>query len=98
MLLESNLKDNTVVVFDCESVGAIDKGGLTVKGHPDKILPAMVTTIRGIAEEISQAAVMETLPSPGLEVRFALRVDSNGIVSVSRNESDGQVQVVLRFG
>jgi hypothetical protein len=99
VLLESHLKDNSIVVFDCESVAAIDKGGLTVRGHPDKVLPSMVDAIKGIAKEIGDAVAIETLPAPStMEVRFGLKVDSNGIVSVARNDQDGQVHVLLRFG
>ncbi len=98
MLLESHLKDNTVVVFDCESVALIDKGGQTVRGHPDKVLPAMVTMIRGIAREIREAVAPDAGPTPAMEVRFAMKIDSNGIVAVSRAETEGQVSVILRFG
>ncbi len=97
MLLESHLKDNSIVVFDCESVAIIDKGGQSVRGHPDKVLPAMATMIRGIAREIRDATRSDDGPAPAMEVRFVMKIDSNGVVSVSRSESDGHLQVILRF-
>ena len=63
MLLESHLKDNSIVVFDCESVAIIDKGGQAVRGHPDKVLPVMATMIRGIAREMRAATRIEDGPA-----------------------------------
>lgn len=99
MLVESHLKDKAVVIFDCESVSSIDKGGLHTQGHPDRILPAMVTAIKAVAREIGDAVSIETLPAPSsMEVRFALKVDANGIVSLSRSEDDSHMKILLRFG
>lgn len=98
MLLESNLNDRSVVVFDAETVAAIDKGGLTVRGHPDKVLDGMVAVIRTLARELRAATTTEPGEAPlGVEVRFGLKVDSNGIVAVARTSGDGQVGVTLRL-
>lgn len=99
MLLESNLNDRSIIIFDCESVNAIDKGAITVRGHPDKILPGMVETIKSVAKELGEAINTESLPAPStMEVRFGFKVDSNAIVSVARSENDAQVLITLRFG
>ena len=80
-------------------MSTIDKGNISVRGHPEKILPSMVDAIKVIAAQIGDAMNIESLPAPTeMEVRFALKVDSNAIVSLARNASDGQIQVVLKFG
>lgn len=98
MLLESQINEKTLLVFDVEAVATIDKGAVSVRGHPDKVLDSMVAAIRAVAVQMGEAMTVESLPSPTeMELRFALKVDSNAIVSLARNESDGQVQVVLRY-
>ena len=99
MLLESHLDDKSIIVFDCESVGTVDKGGVAVRGHPDKVLSSMIVAIKSIARQVGEALNVDTLPAPtDMEVRFSLKVDSNAIVSIARNEADGQVVVVLKYG
>lgn len=95
MLLESYVGDKKVLVFDCESVSSIEKGGLTgVTGHPDKIVPVMVETVRMVADQMR--AVMEG-PNPphAAELEFGLKVDTSAVVSIARHVGDAHFVVRL---
>lgn len=95
MLLESQLPNRTTLVFDAESVGGIDKGALTVQGHPDKIVPRAVEVIRALATEL--AGVAAIAEAPDIEIAFTVRVDSNAVVSIARSADEGQLRVTMRF-
>jgi hypothetical protein len=98
MLLESRIDDRLTLVVDCESVGSIDKGALTVRSHPDQILGSTVTAIRAIATQLGAAATLDRgTPPSAMEVRFGVRVDSNAVVSLARAPEAAQFQVTLRW-
>ncbi len=98
MLLESRIHDRALLVFDCESVGGIDKGGVSVLGHPDRIVPSTVAAIHALAESFVTALDGLERPPTGVEVRFGVRIDSNAIVQIARAPEQGQFQVTLRYG
>lgn len=99
MLLESQLNDRTILIFDAESVGGIDKGAVSNQGHPDKIVPRTIEIVRALATQLATAA--EGVPGPNqptdMEVTFGVRVDSNAIVSIARNPSEGNIRVTLKW-
>src|SRR5688500_8562065 len=98
MLLESRVNDKATIVFDCESVGGIDKGAVSVASHPDKIVPFAIEAIRAVASEL--AAAMDgvgTRPPVTMRVEFAVRVDANAVVQVARNVDQGQFKVTLQW-
>ncbi len=95
MLLESNLNDRTTLIIDAESVGGIDKGALTVQSHPDKIVPRAIEMIKAMADQLGSVA--KAPGAPEMEVSFAVRVDSNSIVSIARTTESGQLLVTLRW-
>lgn len=98
MLIESYVGEKKVLVFDCESASSIEKGGLTgISGHPDRILPAMITTIGLVAEQMRQVMTGSGAPTSA-EVEFGLKVDSGAVVSIARNVGDAHVVVRLRLG
>ena len=98
MLLESRLDNRTTLVIDAESVGGIDKGALSESGHPDRIVESAVRMIRIVAGRLGEAAQVEGGAAPtSMEVTFAVRVDSNAVVSMARTPDDGQFRVTLRW-
>lgn len=97
MLLESRIDDRTILVIDAESVGGIDKGSLTVHSHPDKIMTRTVEIIRAVATQVVAAVDVGAASPTEMEVDFAVRVDSNATVALSRKADEGQFHVTLRW-
>lgn len=98
MLLETRLNERTTLVIDAEAVGGIDKNALSVNSHPDKVMGAAMAAIRGIAENLGEAGLVDaTTPPSEMEVKFTVRVDSNATVSIARSPDQGQLQVTLRW-
>jgi hypothetical protein len=98
MLIESRLNDKATVIFDCESVGGIDKGTVSVASHPDKIVPFAMEAIRAVASELGAAMnAPGAKPPVMMRVEFAVRVDSNAIVQIARNVDQGQLKVTLQW-
>lgn len=99
MLLESKVTDRCTLVIDCETVGGIDKGSLTVVSHPDKVVPQAIGMIRGLAEELGASLHLENQSHPPakLRVEFTVKVDSNAVVQVARNGETGQFKVTLEW-
>ena len=97
MLLESRLDERTILVIDAESVGGIDKGGLTVHSHPDKVMPRTVEIIRAVAGQLVAAVDASGATAAEMEVSFAVRIDSNATVALSRKPDEGQFHVTLRW-
>jgi hypothetical protein len=98
MLLESRINDRTTIIIDAETVGGIDKGGGVAFSHPDKALPNAMTLIRAVAETLGEGIPSGTnTPPDTMEVTFAVRVDSNAIVSLARAVDAGQLRVTLRW-
>lgn len=95
MLLESQLNDRTMLVIDAESVGGLDKGASSLSGHPDKIVPRAIEIIQAVASQLGAAQVDNGASS--MEIRFAVRVDSNSCVSIARSATEGQFQVLMRW-
>lgn len=97
MLIESYVGEKKVLVFDCESVSSIEKGGLTgVSGHPDRILPSMITTIGLVAEQMRQVMAGNGAPTSA-EIEFGLKVDTSAVVSIARHVGDAHFVVRLRL-
>ena len=98
MLLESRINERTTIIIDAETVGGIDKGGGVSSSHPDKALPSAMTLIRAVAETLGDAVPREGKSPPDtMEVSFAVRVDSNGVVALAREVDAGQFRVTLRW-
>ncbi len=98
MLLESRINDKATLVFDCESVGGIDKGAISVTSHPDKVVPSAMEAIRAVAAEMGAALTAGGERQPVMmRVEFAVRVDSNAIVQIARNVDQGQFKVTLQW-
>jgi hypothetical protein len=98
MLLETRIDDKTTLVLDCESVGGIDKGTLSVTSHPDKVLTSTIAAIRAVGAQLGTAAQVESAhPPDGMEVVFGVRVDSNAVVSLARSHETAQFRVTLRW-
>lgn len=96
MLLESYVSEKKVLVFDTEVVASLDKGGTSVTGHPDKILPSILEAIQVVNESL-RPAIASAQNALELEVEFGLKVDSNAVVSIARQSHDAQVVVRLRL-
>lgn len=98
MLLESRLNERCTLVLDCESVGGIDKGALSVVADPDKVIPNAIHTVRGVAELFGEALVGESPHSPvAMRLEFTLKVDSNAVVQVARANEMGHFKVTLEW-
>ncbi|MFZ5480374.1 MAG: CU044_2847 family protein [Myxococcota bacterium] len=98
MLLESRLNDKATVIFDCESVGGLDKGAVSVTAHPDKIVPYALEVIRAVAGELGKAMDVPAERKPrAMTIEFAVRVDSNAVVQIARGVEQGQFKVTLQF-
>jgi|GEM_PF-2202982 len=101
MLLESRLADDTPLFIDCETVGGFDKSDAGTDFHPDDAIKHVCTIAGQVANELAKAAraAAGAKPSPGgLELEFAVKVDSKATVSVARNPNDGQFKVRVRWG
>lgn len=98
MLLESKLNDRCVLVFDCESVGGIDKGSLSVVADPDRVIQNAMNAVRGIAETFGEALVGESPHSPsGMRLEFTLKTDNNAVVQIARANEMGHFKVTLEW-
>ena len=101
MILESRLADDTALFIDCETAGGFDKSDATSEFHPDDAIRNVCTIAGQVAAELSKAAraAAGAKPSPGgLELSFAIKVDSKACVSVARNSGEGQFKVTVRWG
>jgi hypothetical protein len=96
MLLESRIDDRTTIVIDAEAAGGIDKGALSVSGHPDRVVSNGISAIRALAKAFTEGFAGDGLP-PEMDLTFALRVDSNAVVSLSRRPDEGQFRVTMRW-
>ena len=101
MLLESRLSDDTALFIDCETVGGFAKSDTAGDFHPDDAISHVCKLAGDVAMELARttAAAAKGKPSPaGLELEFAIKVDSKATVSVARNPNDGQFRVRVRWG
>ena len=101
MLLESRLSDDTVLFIDCETVGGFDKSDAAGDFRPDDAISHVCKLAGDVAMELSRAtaAAARGKPSPaGLELSFAIKVDSKATVAVARNPNEGQFKVRVRWG
>lgn len=97
MLLESRV-DGALVYIDAETSGGIDKGTLEVEFDPERILDNVATAVAVVARKLAEGAAQTStvFPAPQeVEVTFAVRVDSQSVVSVSRDAGQGQFRVRL---
>jgi hypothetical protein len=101
MLLETRFSDGTEVMLDCEAVSAIDKGETAGQAKPEDVLRRAMELGAGVARELAQAAqgAAAGKPTPaGIEAQFALRVDSNAVLSIARTPEEGQLRFTVRWG
>lgn len=99
MLIESRVEEGTIYI-DSEASGGIDKSVLTGEFDPDKILENVVGLVGLISGKLSEAAgqaSVAVLAPSRVEIRFGVKVDGNSVVSVSRNATDGQFQVLVEW-
>ncbi len=100
MLLESRLDENTTLLIDAEAMGGISKDDVDADFHPDDVFDHVVNTAAVVARKLAEAAARSTeaFPTPtGIDMRFGVRVDSNSVVSVSRNPSQAQFQITASW-
>lgn len=98
MLLESRLNEKLTLLIDCESLGGVEKAAVGSGSHPDKVMANVVSTVRATALELGNALDTSVPNAPVMmEVEFAVRVDSNSIVSLARNANDGHFRIRLRW-
>jgi hypothetical protein len=99
MLIESRVEAGTLYI-DAEAAGGIDKSVLAGEFDPDRVLENVVGVVGLIAGKLSEAAgqaSVSMLAPSRIEIRFAVRVDANSVVSVSRDASGGQFQVMVEW-
>lgn len=97
MLLESRV-EGALVYIDAETAGGIDKGTLEVEFEPERILDNVASAIAVVARKLAEGAAQTStvFPAPQeVEVTFAVRIDSQSVVSVSRTAEHGQFKVRL---
>jgi len=101
MLLESRLQDGTALFIDCETVGGFNKSETAGDFHPDDAVTHVCKLAGEVAMELCRTttAAAKGKPSPsGLELEFAIKVDSKAVVSVARNPMDGQFKIRIKWG
>ncbi|MBL8615250.1 MAG: hypothetical protein JNM72_06555 [Deltaproteobacteria bacterium] len=101
MLLETRIGGKVPLFVDCETVGGFDKGGGAGGFDPDEVVENVVKTASGLAQALAASATgaAEARPVPAaIELEFGLRVDSNAMISVAQNPSQGQFKVRVRWG
>ena len=96
MILEARLKDDIYINIDAEASGSISKGGHGERSYPDQALDNMITLAQQIAERLHALSQGETAPDT-LEVSFGVKVDSNAVVSLSRDFNSAQLKVTARW-
>lgn len=99
MLIESRL-EGTVLYIDAEASGGLDKGMLEGDFQPERVVENIIGVIGTISRKMSEAAAQASvamLAPSRVELRFAVRVDSNSVVSVSRDATEGQFHVMVEW-
>ncbi len=99
MLIESRVESG-ILYIDAEASGGIDKSVLSGDFDPDRVLENVVGLVGVVAGKLSEAAgqaSVAVLAPSRIEIRFGVKVDGNSVVSVSRNATDGQFQVLVEW-
>lgn len=96
MILEARLKDDTYINIDAEASGSISKGRGGERSYPDQALDNMIVLAQQLSERLHALSQGEHAPD-ALEVSFGVKVDSNAVVSLSRDLSSAQLQVTARW-
>lgn len=98
MFLESRINEKLTILVDAETVGGLDKSQLNVNADPDHILDNAMAVMAVCAEKMGAALSTAGSKAPvTMEIKFGIKVDSNAIVSISRNTSEAQFHVTFRW-
>ena len=99
MLLESRL-DGGILFIEAEAAGGIDKSSIPGDFQPDLVVNNVISVVSGFSRALAEAANQSSmaLPAPSsLEVKFGVRVDSNSVVSISRNLDVSQFHIKVTW-
>ncbi len=95
MIIESRINPTTLLLIDCESSGAIEKGEGDGEANPDRAIHNLRTTLSIVAAELSNGL---NLPSDkSVEVEFAVKVAQSGLVAIGQRPEEGQFRVRIRI-
>lgn len=95
MIIESRVNAKTVLLIDCESSGAIEKGEGGGESDPDRVIHNLRLTLSTVANELS--AGLDVPPNRSIEVEFAVKVAQTGVVAIGQRPEEGQFRARIRI-
>ena len=97
MILETRLGPKTLLLIDCESTSAIDKGeGGGDNADPDQVLTSARQVIQSIASELTGSLDLNSIQA--VEVEFSVKISGSAAVVIGQRPGDGQFHVRLKMG
>jgi hypothetical protein len=91
---------DTEIFMEAAAAGGLSKGSSKAnEGNPLKAASNMIKTAVQVSAALSrELAPMARGTGAGVEVTFAVRANSTGLVMVSENSSVGQFKVTVKIG
>ena len=100
MFLECRIDEETVIYIDAEAAGGVSKDQMANDFHPDQAIQNVVNLAAAVARKLSEAAAggSVSIPAPmEISLDFGIRIDSDAVVSLSRNLPSSQFTVRVRW-
>jgi hypothetical protein len=96
--LTTQISDDVMLMLECETTGAFTKSDLEIRPNPLMAflnsVDAMAKVSKAIADGVEPA--MATTDTK-MDVRFGIKVDGNGSVLISKEQTGCQFLVTLQF-